>query len=83
MLFGRCLDVPRVVKDDHEEGRGDSEGENCKRYAVEKHDGGNAANGQDANQQIDQAIGNELLNIGNVAGDALDEVALLLLTMPV
>ena len=83
LLFGRYLDVACVVKHDHKEGRGDGEGENGKWYVVERHDGEDTANGQDADQQVNQAICDEFLNVGNVAGDALDEVTLLLLAMPV
>ena len=83
MLFGRDLDGARIIQDDHGESRGHGEGENGVWYAVEQHNGTDPNEGQNANQQVDQAIGNKFLNVGNVARDALDEVALLLFTMPV
>src|SRR6266699_2526715 len=81
--FCRCLDVPCIVNYEHEEGRGQSEGENWGWYAVEQHDRGNTDDGQDAYQQVNQAIRDEFLDVGNVARDALDQVTLLLLAMPV
>jgi hypothetical protein len=80
---GGYLDGPCVVKDDHGEGRKDGEGENCKWYAEDQHDGGDTRDGQDANQQVDYAVHDEFLNVSNVARNALDEIAFLLLAMPV
>ncbi len=83
MLPGGCLDIARVDQHDHEEGRGDGERENGIGDAVEQHDGGHADEREDAHQQIDQAVSDEFLDIGNVAGDALHEVAFFLLAVPV
>src|SRR5437899_2800727 len=81
--FGRCLDVACVVQDYHGEDRDDGEGENGKWGTVDPHDSSDTTERQNADQQVDQAICDEFLNVGYIAGDALDEVSLLLLAMPV
>src|SRR5436305_6623976 len=81
--FGRSLDVSCIVKDNYCECRDDGEGENGKWDTVERHNSSDTPERQNADQQVDQAICDEFLNVGYIAGDALNEVSLLLLAMPV
>ena len=52
-------------------------------WAEEEHDRDDAYECQHACQQIDQAIGDQLLDVCDVAGDALHQIAFLLLAVPV
>src|SRR5437762_2602402 len=60
--FGRGLDTSCIVKDNYCEGRNDGEGENGKWDTVERHSRSEKMERQNADQQVDQSIGDEFIN---------------------
>src|SRR6266581_1468459 len=82
-LSRRRFDVLGVAHDHQKERWAHRQREERVGDTKEEHHRDDAHQGQYPCQQIDQAIGNELLDVGDVASDALDQIAFLLLAVPV
>ena len=80
--LARLLDRLRVEEDDGEERRDDAHRQHGELPVEQEHDHENAAQGEDAGKEVDQAVGDQLLDVGDVAGETLDQIAGPLAAMP-
>src|SRR6266567_8138153 len=83
LLFSGCFDATGVGGDEYKEQGRDCQRQNGVFSTDEEHDDGDADKGQDTGEQVYQAIVDQLFKIGDVTGDTLNEVAFLLLIVPV
>src|SRR5436305_5337313 len=83
LFAGSSFDAVGIGQDEQHEDGGDSQSEQSIRLTDKEHHNGYTDQCEDASQQVNNAVIDQLFNVGDIAGYALHKVAFFLPVMPI